>query len=56
MTNKLITDTSNALHVTLNGIVKLITLLLKKIKYVLTLEFQIDRIASESETYQQLSG
>ena len=56
MTNKLITDTSNALHVTLNGIVKLITLLLKKIKYVLTLEFQIDRIASEFETYQQLSG
>lgn len=27
----LITDTSNELHITLNGIVKLITLLLKKI-------------------------
>ena len=40
----LTTDASNALHITLNGVVKLITLLSTKIKYVLTVEFQSDKI------------
>ena len=49
-------NTNNALHITLNGIVKLIRLLLTKIKHVLTVEFHSDRIEGEFGIYQQLSG
>ena len=52
----LTTDTSDALHVTLNGIICLIPILLTKMKYVLTAEFQSDRIEAEFGIYRQLSG
>ena len=43
----LTSDTSNALHISLNGIINLITLLLSNMNYVLTGEFQSDRIEAE---------
>ena len=48
-------DASNALHITLNGIVKLIMLLLMKVQYVLAVEFQSDKMEDEFGIYQQLS-
>ena len=51
----LTTDTSNALHITLNGIFKLITLPLTNIKYALTVKFQSDRIEGEFGIHRQLS-
>ena len=53
---ELTTDTSNTLYITLNGIVKLITLFLKKIKYVFTVEFQNDRTEGEFRIHRQFSG
>ena len=44
----LTTDTSNQLHITLNGIIKLIPFLLTNISHVLTVEFQSDRFKGES--------
>ena len=45
------TDTSNALHATLNGIIKLITFLLMKVKYFLIMEFPSISIGGEFEIY-----
>ena len=50
----LTTDTSDALHVTLDGIISLIPILLTKMKYVLTAEFQSDRIEAEFGIYRQI--
>ena len=52
----LTTDTSNALYITLNGIINLIPILLTKMRYILTAEFQSDRIEGEFGIYRQLSG
>ena len=52
----LTTDTSNALHVTLNGLVSLVSQLLGKMTYVLMGEFQSIRIEAEFGIYRQQSG
>ena len=53
----LTSDTSNALHMTLNGITQLIkTLLDKGLTYVLTREFSSDRIEAEFGIWRQLHG
>ena len=54
-TLRLTRDTSNALHATLNGVIKLITFLLTKAKYILIMEFQRNRIGGEFEIYGQMS-
>ena len=41
--------------ITLNGIVKVIILILTKAKYVLTVEFQRNRTEGDFGIYQQLS-
>ena len=51
----LTTDTSTELHFTLNGIVKIIKLLSKNIKYALTVEFQSDRTEGKFGIYRQYS-
>ena len=55
-TMDLTTDTSNALHVTLNGLVSLVSQLLGKITYVLMGEFQSDRIEAEFGINRQQNG
>ena len=52
----LTTDTSNALHVTLNGIVNIVPILLRKMSYVLTADFQSDRLEGEFGIFRQMSG
>ena len=53
----LTTDTSNALHLTLNGLVSLIKFLLKNgFSYVLPGNFQSDRLEGESGIYRQSAG
>ena len=52
----LTSDTSNALHMTLNGLTTLILKLLSKMSYVLTAELQSDRLEGEFGIYRQLSG
>ena len=52
----LTTDTSDALHVTLNGLVSLVSQLLGKMTYVLMGKFQIDRIEAKFGIYRQQSG
>ena len=52
----LTSDTSNALHMTLNGLTTLIQKLLSKMSYVLTAELQSDRLEGEFGIYRQLSG
>ena len=52
----LTSDTSNALHMTLNGLTTLIQKLLSKMSYVLTTELQSDRLEGEFGIYRQLSG
>ena len=42
-----LTYTSNLLHITLNGIIKLIAFLLTKINLALTVGFQSDRFEGE---------
>ena len=50
-------DTSNALHMTLNGIIHLTRLFLtRKMNYVITNEFLSDRIEAEFGIWRQLSG
>ena len=54
--NSLTADTSNALHMTINGIIHLIRLLLQKnMSYVLTCEFLSDRIEAEFGIWHQLT-
>ena len=51
------TDTSSALHITLNGICNVVqTLLREGLKYVLTDHLQSDRIEAEFGIYRQQSG
>ena len=52
----LATDTSNALHVTLNCLVSLVSQPLGKMTYVLMGEFQSDRIEAEFGIYRQQNG
>ena len=52
---RLTTDTSKAVHAILNGIMKLITFLLTKVKHVLIMEFQSDKIGGVFGIYRQLS-
>lgn len=49
-------DTSTALYITLNGIVKLILLLTRNLKHAFTLRFQRDKIKGEFGRYRLLSG
>ena len=50
-------DTSNALHITLNGLVDLVKNLLNKgVSYVLPGEFQSDRLEGEFGVYRQSCG
>lgn len=51
---RLTTYTNNALHITLNRTITLIVLLLAKIKYVLTAEFQSDRTEGKLGIYRQM--
>ena len=50
-----LTYTSNLLHITLNGIIRLIAFLLMKINLALTVGFQSDRFEGEVGLYPQLS-
>ena len=50
-----LTYTSNLLHITLNGIIKLIAFLLTKINLALTVGFQNDRFEGEVGLYPHLS-
>lgn len=52
----LTSDTSNALHITLHGIVNLTSQLLGKMRYVLLGELQSDRLEAEFGIYRQQSG
>ena len=53
----LTTDTSNALHLTLNGLISLIKLLLRnRFSYVLPGNFQSDRLEGEFGIYRQSAG
>lgn len=52
----LTSDTSNALHLTLNGFCKLIPSLLKYLCYVLPGKLQSDRLEGEFGIYRQQSG
>ena len=52
----LTSDTSNALHLTLNGFCKLIPLLLNHFSYVLPGKLQSDRIEGEFGIYRQQAG
>ena len=49
-------DTSTALYITLNGIVKLILLLTRNLKHAFTVRFQRDKIKGEFGRYRLLSG
>ena len=51
---RLTTYTNNALDITLNRTITLIVLLLAKIKYVLTAEFQSDRTEGKLGIYRQM--
>ena len=50
-----LTYTSNLLHITLNGIIKLIAFLLTKINLALTVGYQNDIFEGEVGLYPQLS-
>ena len=52
----LTSDTSDAIHITLHGIVNLTSELLEKMSYVLIGEFQSDRLEAEFGIYRQQSG
>ena len=52
---RLTTDTSKAVHAILNRILKLITFLLTKVKHVLIMELQSDKIGGVFGIYRQLS-
>lgn len=44
---ELTTDISNGMHNTGNGVMRIIIFFLMKIKYILTVEFQIDKAGGE---------